>query len=162
LAAETSSRKGRPYVGVTLARGKKVRVVLGDFDEAGDSEIGLVAALDPATGRGVPAPELELAGMLSVPAEEVSEQWRRAVALALVESDSARLLKLILGHYNDAELRDLCFKLGVPYDDLRGPGRKDKARELIAYMENRGRLALLVRQIQLERPKVDVAGILGA
>lgn len=41
---------------------------------------------------------------------------------------------------NAEELRHLCFKLGVSYDDLGGWGRADKIRELILYADRHGRL----------------------
>jgi hypothetical protein len=43
------------------------------------------------------------------------------------------------------ELRTLCFELGVDYDDLRGEGKVNKARELISYLDRRGRTSELVR-----------------
>jgi len=63
----------------------------------------------------------------------------------------ARLL-----HYFDVEeLRDLCFHLGVEYDDLRGEGRKGKARELLKFCARDGKIEELLTAIQERRPQVD-------
>ena len=57
-------------------------------------------------------------------------------------------------HFSDGELRTLCFDLGVDYDDLPGSGKADKARDLVAYMERRMRLADLLRVARQSRPNV--------
>jgi hypothetical protein len=48
--------------------------------------------------------------------------------------DHANLVKLfqkVDRHFDDSELRDLCFQLGVTYEDLPGPGKRDRARDLV-------------------------------
>ncbi len=57
-----------------------------------------------------------------------------------MDNDRVRLYEFIFDHYSLGELKDLCFYLGVVYDDLDGSGRKDKARELMEYLARRGRL----------------------
>src|SRR5512136_559654 len=52
------------------------------------------------------------------------------------------------------ELATLCADLGVDYEDLPGQGRAAKARELVAYMDRRGRIAELVRKGSELRPNV--------
>lgn len=53
------------------------------------------------------------------------------------------LRNFITTTFNDNELRDLCFDLKIPYEDLGGEGRSAKARELVAYCQRRDRLAEL-------------------
>ncbi|MCA9954733.1 MAG: hypothetical protein KC434_08440, partial [Anaerolineales bacterium] len=60
--------------------------------------------------------------------------------------------QLLMQHYNAEELRSLCFRLGVEYDDLPPGGRESKARELTTYLNRRGRLAELQTAVQAERP----------
>jgi hypothetical protein len=62
------------------------------------------------------------------------------------------LLRFITKHYNEDELRTLCFDLDVVYDDLPARVRKSKARELIVYMEKRGRLSELIALLREDRP----------
>jgi tetratricopeptide (TPR) repeat protein len=49
-------------------------------------------------------------------------------------------LRLQLGPLSKEELRDLCFDLGVKYDDLPGEGAAAKARELVDYLERHCRI----------------------
>ena len=67
--------------------------------------------------------------------------------------EKIRLNDFILQYFSLGEVRDLCFRLGVDFDDLDGSTRKDKARELVAYMSRRQRLAdlyLLLKQLRSE------------
>lgn len=65
-----------------------------------------------------------------------------------------RLRQLLAHHFDASELHTLCFDLGVDYDDLRGEGKSDKARELVAYLDRRGRLSELVALARRLRPNV--------
>ncbi|MCA9930899.1 MAG: SUMF1/EgtB/PvdO family nonheme iron enzyme, partial [Anaerolineales bacterium] len=60
--------------------------------------------------------------------------------------------QLLLAHFDAQELQTLCFKLGVVFDDLPGTGRVDKAREMVLYLQRRGRLVELEAAIRLQRP----------
>ena len=68
---------------------------------------------------------------------------------------SLRLLYLLLEGFSREDLKDLCFELGIDYDDLPAEGRSAKARELITYMERRGRTAELVILGAEKRPHLD-------
>ena len=71
-----------------------------------------------------------------------------------LESDisPARLRDILAGHYNEGELRDLVFTLRIPYENLPGESKNDKARELVRYVERHGLTAELRKQIMEERP----------
>lgn len=60
--------------------------------------------------------------------------------------------QLLIRLYNAEELRSLCFRLGVDYDDLPPGGREAKARELVTHLDRRGRLPELQTAVQTERP----------
>lgn len=61
---------------------------------------------------------------------------------------------LIVERFNEVELKNLCFELGIDYEILNGVGKLDKARELITYLERRERLdRLLIVGTQM-RPDV--------
>jgi tetratricopeptide (TPR) repeat protein len=66
------------------------------------------------------------------------------------------LYQILDKYYNEQELKDLCFKLDVQYDNLAGEGKADKARELITYMERRGQLRELALTIQADRSQLIV------
>lgn len=67
----------------------------------------------------------------------------------------------ILLHHNLAkyfsveELRDLSFDLGVEYDSLPGEGKEAKTRELVDYLERRGRIPDLVEAGRRLRPRIS-------
>lgn len=63
-----------------------------------------------------------------------------------------QLHQQINAHFNEGELRDLCFNLKVEHDSLGGRGKADNARELVAYMERRGRLPDLMAAVKAARP----------
>jgi hypothetical protein len=52
----------------------------------------------------------------------------------------ARLRQLLSTHFNEGELRTLCFDLNIEYDDLPGRGSAEKARELVSYLERHSRI----------------------
>ncbi len=57
--------------------------------------------------------------------------------------DLPQLRDFIVRNFNDNELRDLCFDLGIEYENLGGDNKSAKARELVAYSQRHGRLAEL-------------------
>ena len=65
------------------------------------------------------------------------------------------LRQKIVDHYNDEELRTLCFDVGANYEDLPAQGKEGKARELIAYLQRLGQLPDLIKMCRKTRPKVD-------
>ena len=64
------------------------------------------------------------------------------------DPEVADLYQQLADQFNLAELQDLSFGLGVDFEDLGGTGRKAKARELVQYMQRRGRLDQLSRAMQ--------------
>jgi formylglycine-generating enzyme required for sulfatase activity len=66
--------------------------------------------------------------------------------------DLAQLRDALDTRFDEGELRDLCFDLRVDYGDLPGRDKGDKARELVAHLERRGRLTALVNRVRELRP----------
>jgi len=62
----------------------------------------------------------------------------------LNEPSFTELHQALIDRYDLEELRTLCARLGVPFDDLRGEGRSAKARELILWLQRRSRLDELI------------------
>lgn len=75
-----------------------------------------------------------------------------ATPSTLDTSQQVRLHQILDNDYNDQELRDLCFELGVDYEDLPFPGQSNKARELVALMNRKGQLDKLETVIRRDRP----------
>lgn len=57
-------------------------------------------------------------------------------------------------HFDAAEVRSLCFGLGIEYDDLQGEGRADKLVSLISLVERRGMIAGFIKAVTETRPDV--------
>jgi hypothetical protein len=66
----------------------------------------------------------------------------------------AELRQNLTDHFNDEELRTLCFDMGVDYESLPALGKAAKAREFVTHLEHRSRLPELVRKCRTLRPNV--------
>ena len=64
----------------------------------------------------------------------------------------ASLLQGIVDYFDEDELRSLCFFLSVDFDILSGDNKLAKARELILYLQRRGKLNLLTEKCKELRP----------
>lgn len=69
--------------------------------------------------------------------------------------DRKQLRDDLLTVFNLEELRLLCRRLGIEYDQLKGNTQRDKAGLLIGTMERNGRLPELVHEMVCERPHLD-------
>ena len=74
---------------------------------------------------------------------------------ALEQRYLTRLREILIRYFDEGELRNLCVDLNVDYDNLPGDGKANKAREFVAYLERRGRLAELVARGSQLRPHVS-------
>ena len=69
-----------------------------------------------------------------------------------------RLRQILVEQFNEGELRDICFDLGIDHEILLGDGKGNIARELISYCERRGITSQLVKKIIQLRPNVSFVG----
>ena len=67
-------------------------------------------------------------------------------------STSSTLARRISAGFTVEEMAGLAFEIGLSGDDLRGDTREERARALVTYMENRGRLSDLRRLVDEQRP----------
>lgn len=65
-----------------------------------------------------------------------------------------RLRRLLATRFSAAELRALCFDLGIDYENLRGEGKAEKAGALVDYLEDRERIPALIELGRRERPDI--------
>lgn len=68
--------------------------------------------------------------------------------------DFVKLSDQITEYFNAEELADLCFRLGISYDNLPGTTNSTKARELTDYCRRHGRMENLVEKCRELRPHV--------
>ena len=66
-----------------------------------------------------------------------------------------QLLPLLDQHFDEEELRTLCFNLGIQYDNLGGRGKAAQARELLARLDREQRLSDLIALAREQRPTVN-------
>ena len=71
------------------------------------------------------------------------------------KSDNFSIKESLVTQFNTVELMEICFDLKVDYDDLQGGEKKEKAIELIKYMERRNRTMELVELIRQLRPNIS-------
>ena len=73
-----------------------------------------------------------------------------------------KFLDLIVRHFNEEELKELCFLLEpeVDYESLPAVGKAGKARELIIKMDREGRIPEFIQLLEELRPDVEWAAIL--
>lgn len=74
------------------------------------------------------------------------------------EATPQQLYAILTASFNEPELKDLCFALAIPYDNLPGDTLSDKARELISYARRHGRLAELTTSLRQLRPRANWQG----
>lgn len=67
----------------------------------------------------------------------------------------SRLRQILVDRFNDGELRDLCFDLGIDYESLPGEGKSDRARELIAHLDRRDGIPRLLTVVRRSRPDIE-------
>jgi hypothetical protein len=97
---------------------------------------------------------------VQVSSESREETVTRATGEISKEQDKhlaqlRQLRQLLATRLDQGELRTLCFDLGIDYDDLPGEGKANKARELVAYLDNRGRIPELLRAGEQLRPDIS-------
>jgi hypothetical protein len=101
-----------------------------------------------------------LQGTLAAPVETASRSTGSAGNTAPIHDQlNTRRRKLLQekleNHFNENELRSLCFDLGVDYENLGGEGKVGKARELIGHQERRGDIDGLIDRCRELRPKIS-------
>lgn len=67
-------------------------------------------------------------------------------------STNNELRQILIDYFDEGELQNLTFDLSVDYENLPGKTKGDKARELIAFLERRGRVSELVQACRQLRP----------
>jgi nucleoside phosphorylase len=132
---------------------------LTDEAERGEQIDGLLRSL-----AGQPARDIGSATSQAPKVEPVQEGTATVDQRSRNQVDGPALRRLLIAIFNDGELRDLCFDLGIDYEDLPGQAKGDKARELVAYASRRGRMDELISQARSLRPNADwqSVGVAGA
>jgi hypothetical protein len=127
-----------------------------DLDHS-DSKIIVIQTSNPIFNIACMA----LVGGISLPFAMLSQRQTKrqmadmsaAMLPAKLDTKKQLLLHDILDDYfTEQELRDLCFKLAIDYEDLPYSGQTYKARELVSLCARMGQMAKLTTAIQEKRP----------
>lgn len=133
----------------------------GEDDESGFSLAMAVRALDPQVRiilltRYVRAKQVVRAiqyhGIVDFIDKTMDVGQHVLIAIAKAQADPPKLRQILVEHFSESELRDLCHDLGIDYESLPGDGKSSKARELVAHFERRGQFSKLVDACYLLRP----------
>jgi hypothetical protein len=68
----------------------------------------------------------------------------------------ARLNLTIEDHFNEAELQNLCFHLGVDYENLGGQGKAARVQALVSQLHRNGRIGDLIQTCRELRPGISI------
>lgn len=93
--------------------------------------------------------ELELEGIESSRDKIIEDSYA-------VHIDLGMLKHLIAAYFNNEDLKDLCLKLAVKYEDLgESIQNTSKSRSLVEHMQRHGRLVEFLIAVVKERPDAD-------
>jgi hypothetical protein len=92
----------------------------------------------------------ELGRLLQLPQSPIATSKEESAATD--SEDVVALRRFLISAFSDSELNDLCFDLGVDYENLPGQTKGDKARELIRYAERHRLLNQLIGMSRKLRP----------
>lgn len=67
----------------------------------------------------------------------------------------ARLYLTVESHFNESEFQNLCFNLGIDYENLGGSGKAAQIQSLISYLHRRDRIGELITVVREMRPGVE-------
>ena len=67
-----------------------------------------------------------------------------------------QILDTLRNYFDNGDFYELLFDLGVSKNDIDGQTIIDKMRDLVIYMERRGRLPELLALMKEKRPHIDI------
>ncbi len=130
-----------------------LRLTLAYLDSAGNKQILEKTLFIPVAGAEADRVEGQMPNVFDSPAEaRRSSQAQVSSATAI---DAVALRRNLATYYSENELKDLCFELEIDHEDLARGRKSDFAREIILYLQRRGRLTEIVNLCIEKRPHVD-------
>jgi hypothetical protein len=129
-----------------------IPVILPDCDEAPELPVFLEGMTWVDFREQSPDPMQQLAWGITgrrgeSPREIVSTPIvQTSLAQAPDRVDRSKLRQILVTYFDENELHNLCFDLGIEYENLAGATKDDKARELIEYCERHNLYADLAKK----------------
>ncbi len=119
----------------------------GDLILGGNKEVDNISVGNIIDSAGVAIGRSSSATSVSQGASEQTQKENPAGQDLSVKE----LHRQLVDQFNLEELGDLCFELGIDFEDLGGTSKSAKARELVLYMQRRKQLDRLSLAIQQKR-----------
>jgi len=86
----------------------------------------------------------------------INEVENASIQVEQLDFDKTQIFEILIKHFNEEELKTLCFYLKLDFDELPGDNLSGKARELIKYYSRRENLHILVKKINQIRPDISI------
>ncbi len=115
--------------------------------------VGIKRAFDHANGN-TPAQRKQVSAQANVPANLMT---RKPSTRHDIVVDKQKLRRVLVGYFNEQELREVCFDFGINYGELSGTSIREKALELLTYLDRRNRLTELDKICRELRPHAFAA-----
>jgi hypothetical protein len=93
----------------------------------------------------------------AIPAEKILEP-PPSKPVAVPQNARVLLLDILTTYFDEGELKDLCVHMDLDFENLAGPTKKDKDRELVLYCERHNQMANLIYTGRQLRPEIDWPG----
>ncbi len=119
--------------------------------EALRQEIEALRQENAELGRGVAALSRQMEEAQITPAWRPQE--RPLARKRPTPAERTALRRKIVEHFSLTEINDLAFELDIKADELEGSALPERARSLVRYLDDRGRLAELVELCRSQRPE---------
>ena len=94
------------------------------------------------------------ADSVSVENNKVTEQ-ERSVDGSQVSEELIIIQEVLRSRFNFEEIKMLCFRMGIVFEDIGGDTLQGKIRELLLFLERRKQISKLLQEIKQERPDID-------
>ena len=119
---------------------------------------GLVLVQDRETRYKLLSPALStwIAGEISRSSQETPTEPPISGREREPYTQLVSLRRILVRQFDTNELGTLCFDMNIDWEGLPGDGKGAKVRELLAFLERRGRIDELVNTIRELRPDVDM------
>jgi hypothetical protein len=103
-----------------------------------------------------PALSTWIEGEVSRPPQERIAEMEISAREPAAYAQLVQLRRVLVRQFDVSDLHTLCFDMNVDYEGLPGDGKGAKVRELLAFLERRGRIGELIGTIRQVRPDVDI------
>jgi hypothetical protein len=107
-----------------------------------------------ALGKGAVKAEKDVGGSIITGTVTTSGQAMPHDPIPPLRTAPAGLVRKLVTHFDDNELRQLCHDMNIDYEQLRGQDKQAKARALVQLCERTLRIPALIDLCEESRPRI--------